>query len=302
MITCGFWSVLEDMRNYHPITNLFAPSNACFIVCLIINHIQYTRSRTTRINAQCRSIPINIPDFSIDFDWAFRPIVQIWSVLIGRDQHWSLDIGQGSPVIYIIAQILGRKILFFTSPTSGTYSHYSEWWIWWVLLHPTRNKTPICHKLHIWGSVMGFLGPNQVILAWFKFVPRGEVQLTQKLEPLQLTEQWLYYSLCNRIRWKFFLNILSYTHDITPSTWILVWNFWSTKHKNIWDHSTLLLTHHFVIGVHPSKFLLHETRISWLRPHTWHCHALEQAHPYNHTQSLWKGLFSEGPLDNQPPW
>ncbi len=50
------------------------------------------------------------------------------------------------------------------------------------------KNNPLVHGVELENFNMGFVGPNQVVLAWYKFVPRG-VQLTQKLEPLRLTEQ-----------------------------------------------------------------------------------------------------------------
>ena len=47
------------------------------------------------------------------------------------------------------------------------------------------KNNPLVHGVELENFDMGFLGPNQVVLAWNKFVPRG-VQLTQKLEPLRL--------------------------------------------------------------------------------------------------------------------
>ncbi len=96
-----------------------------------------------------------------------------------------LEVLPSNIVVIFLEEYHSASIWFLPLPchTPLLYSIYTGY----ITPLPMSKNNPLVHGVQLENFDMGFLGPNQVVLAWYKFVPRG-VQLTQKLETLRLAE------------------------------------------------------------------------------------------------------------------
>ncbi len=157
--------------HFHWQLQLFIILSVIIKVSVVSN--QYSHYSEGGFAEFCCTRPGTKPPFAIGYIYMSWVLCQFFPVqYLGQQGFWDHFVPSPSQIA-IIQPLLSHTPLL--------YSIY----IGYIGPLPKSKNNPLVHRVELENFNMCFLGPNQVVLAWNKFVPRG-VQLTQKLEPLWL--------------------------------------------------------------------------------------------------------------------